>query len=499
MEGLPEALYSAAQTRDLDRRAARHPAMSGVSLMERAGAAAFDLLRRRWPRARRVTVVCGPGNNGGDGYVVARRVHEAGLTIKVMQPADGGRPGVDAAAARDRLVAAGIAVEPFQASLLAQADVIVDALFGTGLEREIRGEWCAAIEAINTCEVPVLALDIPSGLHADSGRILGVAVRAAATVGFIGLKTGMFTGCGREQCGDICFDQLGVPQEVIESTAPRALRITADSLRGLLPARARHAHKGDAGRVLVIGGRPGMGGAARLAGEAAYRAGAGLVTIASHPEHAACLNVARPELIVHGISAASELRALMDRADVIAIGPGLGQDSWARELWAAVQDSRVPLVVDADALNLLAADPFARDDWVMTPHPGEAGRLLECSTGDIEADRFAALQAVTGRFGGVCVLKGSGTLVADVRRAPVWLCDSGNPGLASAGTGDVLTGVIAGLLAQGLAPVDAARLGVWCHASAADDASAAAGGERGMLAGDLFSHIRWRVNAVADR
>ncbi len=497
MEELPEALYSAAQTREFDRRAVRHLAMSGDPLMERAGAAAFDLLRRHWPRARRLAVICGPGNNGGDGYVVARRAHEAGLTPNVMQCADGTRPGADAGSARDRLVAAGIAIQPFQASLLAQCDVIVDALFGTGLDREIHGEWRAAIEAINACAVPVLALDIPSGLHADSGRILGVAVHATATIGFIGLKTGMFTGSGREQCGDICFDQLGVPPEVIEGTVPRALRITADSLRGLLRVRPRNANKGDSGRVLIVGGQPGMGGAARLAGEAAYRAGAGLVTIATHPEHAACLNVARPELIVHGLSGAKELRALMGRASVIAVGPGLGQSLWAKELWAAVQDSDVPLVVDADALNLLAADPFARDGWVITPHPGEAGRLLGCNAEDIQADRFAALQAATGRFGGVCVLKGSGTLVADARPGPVWLCDSGNPGLASAGTGDVLTGVIAGLLAQGLTLVDAARLGVWCHASAADDACAGAG-ERGMLAGDLFLHIRSRVNAVAD-
>jgi len=493
MEELPEALYTAAQTREIERRATQHPVVSGELLMERAGAAAFDLLRRRWPRAHRIAVVCGPGNNGGDGYVLARSAHEAGMAPWVMYVGDIERLRADAAGARDRLVAAGVAIHPFRAPDLARAEVVVDALFGTGPEREVQGEWREVIEAVNGCGAPVLSLDLPSGLHADSGRIFGVAVHAAATIGFIGLKAGMFTGYGREQCGDICFDALGVQPQALAGITPLARRITIASLRGLLRPRPRHANKGDAGHVLVIGGQPGMGGAPRLAGEAAYRVGAGLVTIATHPEHAAYLNGACPELLVHGVSGASELRVLIARADVIAVGPGLGQNAWARDLWAAVQDSRLPLVVDADALNLLATDPIVRDDWIVTPHPGEAGRLLGCGAHDIQADRFTAARTVIDRFGGVCVLKGSGTLVASAAPACIWLCDHGNPGLASGGTGDVLTGVIAGLRAQGLAAADAARLGVWCHAYAADEVSAD-GGERGLLASDLLPRLRALVN-----
>lgn len=496
MDHLPEALYGAAQTREIDRRAARYPAMADGKLMERAGAAAFELLRRIWPRERRVAVVCGPGNNGGDGYVLARRAYEAGLMPEVMYVGDIERLRGDAVGARDRLVAAGVPLQQFRAAGLAGVAVVVDALFGTGLEREVQGEWLEAINAVNGCGAPILSLDLPSGLHADTGRILGAAVRATSTIGFIGLKAGMFTGSGREQCGDIYFDGLGVPPEAFEGIPALARRITAESLHGLLRPRPRHAHKGDAGRVLVVGGQPGMGGAARLAGEAAYRVGAGLVTIATHPQHAAILSSARPELMVHAVSSVRELRPLMAHASIIAVGPGLGQGDWAKELFAAVLESRHPLVVDADALNLLAANPVSRNDWIITPHPGEAARLLGCGVREIQTDRFAAAHAMANRFGGVCVLKGSGSLVASNAPASVWLCDGGNPGMASGGTGDVLTGVIAGLRAQGLAAVDAARFGVWCHARAGDEAGAAEG-ERGLMAGDLLPRVRSIVNSMA--
>ncbi len=497
MEDLPEALYSAAQAREIDRRAMLDRRPAAEPLMERAGVAVFDLLRRRWPRARRVAVVCGPGNNGGDGYVVARLAQAAGIAIQVMYPAKPGSLAGDAAGARERLLACGVSVQPLCAADLARADVVVDALFGTGLERTLQGEWRAAVEAINGCGLPVLSVDLPSGLHADSGRVLGGAVRAAATLGLICLKAGMFTGYGREYCGDILLDNLGVSAQSMAAVAPLARRISADSLRCLLRPRARHAHKGDAGRVLVVGGGPGMGGAVHLAGAAAYRAGAGLVTVATHPAHAACLNQARPELIVHGIDAGDRLRALLARADVIAVGPGLGQDAWARELWQVVRESHQHLVVDADALNLLAAAPAMRDNWILTPHPGEGGRLLGCSTDDVQNDRFTAVRGIVSRFGGVCALKGSGSLVAGGGDDPVWLCDRGNPGMASGGMGDVLTGIIAGLMAQGVAALDAARMGIWCHAAAADEASAL-GGERGLLAQDLLPRVRSLVNALVE-
>lgn len=491
---LPEALYTAAQTRELDRLAIEERRIPGATLMQRAGQAVFDVLRARWPRARRIAVVCGPGNNGGDGYVIARLAREQGLTVIALGLGAPEKIKGDAAAARKKAKSAGVAIRNFQADLLEGQDVIVDALLGTGLEREVDGEWRAAIEAINRSHAKLLSVDVPSGLNADTGRVMGAAVRAGTTVTFIGLKAGLFTGAGREHCGDVFFDNLGVPPDIYAAVPTAARRITEASLGGLLPRRRRDMHKGEAGHVLVIGGDRGMPGAACLAGEAAYRAGAGLVIVATHPGHAAHISAARPELIVHGVASAEELRPLIARADVIAVGPGLGRGEWGDALFGAALDTKLPMVVDADALNTLAADPLMHADWILTPHPGEAARMLGMSKEEIQADRFAAAHELVASFGGVCVLKGAGTLVASLYDGVVSVCDRGNPGMASAGMGDVLTGVIAGLRAQGLISPAAARLGVWTHAAAGDDA--AKGGEVGTLASDLFPHIRRHLNRL---
>ncbi len=494
MQPLPEALYDAAGSRALDRLAQDELRLPDGALMQRAGEAAFTLTRHRWPRARRIALVCGPGNNGGDGYVLARWLHAAGLSPRVVAVGEGSSKG-DAAAARAAFEGSGAPVEPFGRQILRDCEVVVDALFGTGLEREVEGEARAAIEAMNDCGRPVLALDLPSGLHADSGRILGVAVKADATLSFVALKAGQFTGCGPEHCGEIFYHSLGVPPALGARIAAPARRLTRAALHGVLARRPRHLHKGEAGRVLVIGGQPGMAGAARLAGEAAYRAGAGLVTVLTHPQHAASLNGARPELIVAAVAHGQEARAFFPQARVIAVGPGLGQGAWGGELWQAARATGLPLVVDADALRLLAADPERRADWVLTPHPGEASRLLGCSTAEVQHDRYAAARAIATRYGGVCVLKGCGTLIVQDAADGISVCDRGHPGMASGGVGDVLTGIIAGLLAQGLAPPDAARLAVWAHAGAGD-AVAARQGEIGLLASDLFDFLPAELRRV---
>jgi len=263
-------------------------------------------------------------------------------------------------------------------------------------------------------------------------------------------------------------------------------------MAALPPSRQRNAHKGHYGHVLVVGGDRGMSGAARLAGEAAARSGAGLVSIATRPEHAAMLSVTRPELMAHGVWDEHGLRKLLAGATVVAAGPGLGKSLWARTLLSVLLAEDRPMVVDADALNLLAQAPLRREHWVLTPHPGEAARLLGVSIEAVQADRFRAVVAIQARYGGVCVLKGAGSLVFPGAQQAVALCSAGNPGMASGGMGDVLTGMIAGLLAQGLAPRVAARLGVYLHAAAGDQA--AASGERGLLAGDLMPGLQRLVN-----
>jgi ADP-dependent NAD(P)H-hydrate dehydratase / NAD(P)H-hydrate epimerase len=489
---LPLSLYRAEQVRELDRIAIEEMGIPGITLMERAGEAAFEWLRSDWPRAQHIVVVCGPGNNGGDGFVLARLAREEGLDVRVLLVGEPESLRGDALLAAQGLQAAGLVPEPFEPARVAEADVIVDALFGTGLQREVTGAWRAAVEAMNAGS-PVLAIDIPSGLHADTGRALGVAVRARRTVSFIGLKQGLFTGDGPECRGRLAFADLQVPPATYDRLVPAARRVDPDEFAAWLSPRPRSAHKGRYGHVLIVGGDHGMGGAARMAAEGALRVGAGLVTVATREAHAAALTAVRPELMCRGVEGGPDLEPLLARASVIAIGPGLARGEWGRGLLAACLDTALPLVLDADALNLLAEAPHPRGDWVLTPHPAEAGRLLGHSAGEVQDDRFGALAALGERYRGTCVLKGAGSLIRDEQGA-VWVCDAGNPGMASGGMGDVLTGVIAGLAAQGLALGQAARAGVWLHAAAAD--MAARDGERGMLAMDLMPHLRRLANRV---
>ena len=485
---LPSALYRAEQVRAMDRFAIDTLGIPGIDLMERAGKAAFRILTAQWPGIQRLAVLCGAGNNGGDGYILARLARESGLDVRACSLAPIERLRGDALTACRSWQASGGAILEYGGNRFEEVDLVVDALLGTGLDRPVSGQYAAAIEAVNRFHGPVLALDIPSGLHADTGRRLGNAVEADGTVTFIGLKQGLFTGEGPDCSGTISFSSLGVPPEVQRSEQPSALLSTRSG--AVFPPRRRSAHKGHFGHVLVIGGDAGFSGAARLAAEAAARVGAGLVSVATRAAHAALINLTRPELMSHGIETAKDLDALRRRASVLAVGPGLGQSPWAVDLFEAVCKYDLPMVVDADALNLLAKMPACRNDWILTPHPGEAARLLQTGVAEIQRDRFAAVKALQARYGGVCVLKGAGSLICD--EAAITVNITGNPGMASGGMGDVLSGIVAGLIAQGLDPADAARAAVALHGAAAD--RAATDGERGMLAGDLMHHLRALVN-----
>lgn len=492
---LPTALYRAAEVRELDRQAIEVFGMPGGELMERAGRAACRILRETWPAARRIAIVCGSGNNGGDGFVLARYAHMDGLEVRLLASSAPERLRGDARAACEKFLAAGGALQPWNAAALEGAEVVVDALLGTGLDRPVADDLRSVIEAINGHPAPRLAIDIPSGLNADTGEIMGCAVQADVTVTFVGLKRGLFTGEGRRCSGAIHYHDLGVPQQIFGAVAPSAERVDLQALHHLLRPRPRSAHKGLFGHVLVVGGDHGYAGAVRMAGEAAARVGAGLVSIATRAQHLPAVVAARPELMVHAVEKATDLNVLLERATVVAIGPGLGQSKWSGAMLSRVLDARLPLVVDADALNLIARDPVRRADWILTPHPGEAARLLGCDSRAVQADRFAAAAQLESRYGGVIVLKGSGTIVTAEKGLPA-VCSDGNPGMASGGMGDVLTGIIAGLLAQGIPLTAGARLGVALHAAAAD--CAAGRGERGLLASDLFRWIRRLANPHPD-
>ncbi len=485
---LPAELYTAAQVRELDRLAIERQGIPSLTLMERAGADALDALTGRYPGAGNLVVLCGGGNNAGDGYVLARLARQAGLEVRVIALVEPGRLKGDAAASAQKYLQTG-SVEA--ALALEGADIIVDALLGSGLNRPVEGSFAEAIELINAASAPVFALDIPSGLNGDTGVCLGSAVRADATITFIGLKRGMFTAEGPEFCGEILFSDLGTPAGMHAAIDAEARLIRHEEVMLNLRARPRDAHKGRYGHVLVIGGDYGYQGASILAGSAAARAGAGLVTVATRPEHARTIPLFRPELMTAAATAARDLDALLDRVSVVAIGPGLGQSDWAISLLAKVLQTRLPLVVDADALNLLALEPLRRENWVLTPHPGEAARLLGITSTEVQTDRFAAVASLRDRFGGTVALKGAGSLVAGAT-GPIRLNRTGNPGMAGGGMGDVLTGVIAGLVAQGMEPDVATVAGVYLHGYAADQC--AGEGERGMLAGDLLPVIRSLVN-----
>ena len=493
MRELPVELYRAAQVRELDRIAIQERGIPGYTLMTRAGAAALEWLRQRWPKARRIVVVCGGGNNGGDGYVVARLARQVGFDARVLAVAEPGALRGDAQTAWQDAQAVETPISPFHASSLDKADLIVDALLGTGLEREVSGLWQEAIAAINASASDTLALDVPSGLHADTGVILGAAIQAAATITFVGLKQGLFTGQGPACCGEVRFADLGVPPDLYTALHPACWRYAGDDLASWLPRRSRSTHKGNFGHVLVVGGDLGMAGAARMAAEAAGRCGAGLVSVATRAVHAGLQAAFCPEVMFHGVETAAQLEPLLDRATLVAVGPGLGRGDWGRALWTAVLACDKPLVVDADALNLLAIEPVFHERWILTPHPGEAARRLKMIPAQVEADRFAAVEELALRFGGVAVLKGAGSLIASKADGLVALCATGNPGMASAGMGDVLTGVITALVAQGLPLFAAARTGVYLHGQAGDQA-AQIDGERGLRATDLLPFLRRLVN-----
>lgn len=489
MAALPTVIYSVEQIRALERIVIER-GISSYTLMSRAGDAAFKEMREAWPTARQVALVCGGGNNAGDGYVLARLALRSGLVIKVIAMVAIEQLQGDARRAAEEFIASGGRTSMWSPSVLERSDVIVDAIFGTGLSREISEPFAAVIRCINASGKPVLSLDVPSGLDADTGRVLGIAVKATRTVTFVGLKLGFYVGMGMEHVGSLACDDLSTAP-FAHTVTEIAHRMTRDDVKSLVRPRARLAHKGTSGHVLIIGGDAGMAGAVRLAGEAAIRVGAGLVSIATRSAHVAAIVSARPELMVHGVDVTADFEHLMERADVIAIGPGLGRSDWARELLQVVLASMKPVVADADALNLLAAMPAVRPHWIVTPHPGEAARLLQMDTAAIQRDRLLSAKKIAERFACVAVLKGAGTIVVDAAGTPA-ICDIGNPGMATAGTGDALTGIIASFVAQGLALPDAARAGVFVHAEAGD--RAARKGERGMIASDLIAELRDVVN-----
>ena len=489
---LPRYLYLADQVREFDKLFIETHKIPAIVLMKRAGRAAFNLLEKLFPHGS-ITVLCGAGNNAGDGFVVAALAAQAKRDVQVLYVSAPQDLRGDAFKTYQYAKQEGVKILPYStgaASHLPDGCVIVDALVGIGLNGELRANIQDIIKEVNETGLPVLALDVPSGLCANTGRTLGETIRAVATITFIGCKAGLLTGRAPAFTGDVYFDDLGAPRSLYSAFSPAAFTVDYDSLKGQLPLKEADAHKGLYGHVLIVGGDNGMGGAAIMAAEAAAMAGAGMVSLATQPAHVVAALVRKPEVMSSGVDAASQLLPLLERPTVIAAGPGLGQSSWSEQLLQQVLKTDKPLVLDADALNLLAErlDKYAkRGNWVLTPHPGEAARLLHTSVAVIQQNRFEAVAEIQRIYGGVVVLKGAGTLICDGMTTIV--AKVGNPGLATAGSGDVLTGVIAALIGQGLDLSTAAQMGVCVHGEAGD-MLAAEHGQFGLAASDLAPLVR---------
>ena len=522
VDSLPENLYTASQVRSLDDLAIREQGIPGLILMKRAGRALLVSAQAHWADINQLAIFCGSGNNGGDGYMVGALAIERGYVVQLIETSPERLRG-DALRAREFALSAGIVPQHAdqwlrQPELCAQT-LVIDALLGIGFAGVVRPLFERLIETINHSSAPVLSVDIPSGLNADTGAMGGNAVRADRTLTFIGAKLGLFTGSGRACAGEIDFDALGIDSSLYNRLVPAANKLSLSKCLQHLPARRMDDHKGKFGSVVVIGGDRGFGGAALMAAQAAARMGAGRVSVVTRAEHIPAFLSRCPELMV--IDAANLLvyRQLLSQASVLVVGPGLGTEAWGQRLLLEALDSNKPMVVDADALNLLGTGRFdkylPRPDWITTPHPGEAARLLSCTTAEVNANRPGALIELRGKLGGVQLLKGSGTLILsdsqnsadDTARNPgqiampdvesgvgeLSLCAYGNPGMASGGMGDVLAGILGALVAQGMPHLAAANLGSCLHARAADQL-AERFGPRGLLAADLIDVARTLLN-----
>lgn len=485
---IPHSIWPAEDLKRAEKEAADSFGITLYELMLRAGEAAFTVARQQYPDTRCWLVLCGHGNNGGDGYVVARLAAAAGIQVTLLALESNKPLPEEAAQARDAWLNAGGVIHAPDILWPEQVDLIIDGLLGTGLNCAPRDNVAQLIDHVNAHPAPVLALDIPSGLNAQTGAAPGAVIHAHHTLTFIALKPGLLTGKARDVVGQLHHHALGL-ESWLNGQETALTRFDASQLYRWFTPRRPTSHKGDHGRLLIIGGDHGTAGAIRMAGEAALRAGSGLVRVLTRSENIAPLLTARPELMVHELTSAS-LDESLQWADVVVIGPGLGQQEWGKKALQKVENFRKPMLWDADALNLLAINPDKRHNRVLTPHPGEAARMLNCSVAEIESDRLLAAQRLVKRYAGVVVLKGAGTVIANAE-GEMGIVDAGNAGMASGGMGDVLSGIIGALLGQKLTPWDAACAGCVAHGAAADRL-AAQFGMRGMLATDLFTAL-WRV------
>lgn len=527
-------LVTGKQMAAIDRYAIEKMGVPGLDLMERAGQAVFESFCRMPETPKKITVVCGKGNNGGDGFVVARLLEARGIPVSVFLVGEREAVKGDARTNLERAAERGIpiheiqdqpvgaqCVEPLLKRLtdeLASSDGIVDALFGTGIQGAVRGLAAQVIERINDSARPVVAVDLPSGVDADTGNVAGPCVRAHHTVTFGLPRVGHAFYPGKAYCGALEIADIGFPPKAVEAVVgvqcfePSLEWINRDEVAAILPCRAPDAHKGDCGQVVVIAGSVGLTGAAALTSEAALRTGSGLVTLGVPESLNDILEVKLTEVMTRplpevrkprclSLRAVGEIRRLIERADCVAIGPGLGTHRETVELVGRIVGAAtIPLIIDADGLNALSKNPTplktTASDVVITPHPGELSRLTGGTIADIRRDPIRAAVEAATEFGVTVVHKGAPAVIA-TKTGQVYVNATGNAGMATGGSGDVLTGIIASLIGQGLPPEAAAWSGVFLHGLAGDLARDQKG-EPGMIAGDIVACIPGALRKIRE-
>lgn len=485
-------LYRAESIRKHELKAGELVGIDADELIQRAGQASYDELQKYYAESDNLLVLVGSGHNAADGFVLAGIALQAGkeVTLCAVKPAKELSPNVEKA--KQFFLRSGGAVHEFAEWQLNSADVIIDAMVGTGVDGPVHSTLAAIISAVNHANIPVVSLDVPSGLQASTGAVLGPCIRADLTITFVAIKTGLVTGEGKDYVGKLVLAPLGLSTALPEVAKANASFHYVSDFKGL-PKRRMNTHKGQNGRLLCIGGNEGMSGAIRMSSEAALRTGTGLVKCFVHPQSRVQISSGLPELMV----ITQQLTAALEWANAIVIGPGLGTDQWGQDTFSEVvafcQQHDKPLVMDADALTLLSTTSSfpSLERLVITPHSGEAARLLNLSVQDLDADRFNSARQCAQRYDAICVLKGAGTIIDNGKA--VGVCAHGNPGMATAGMGDVLTGTLGSMIAQKLSIDEAVRYGVCVHARAADRI-AEQYGERGILATDLIPELRLIIN-----
>ncbi len=458
-------LYHREAVYRLDRQAMTLDAQPPCQLMARAARAAWNALTERWPEAHDLLILTGPGNNGGDAFALGTLALRARLNPRLIQLGGLDRQSSEAAACREDYLRHGGVMEAWQGELPV-ADVIVDGLLGIGLNKPLRDDWLRFIEAVNAHPAPVLSIDIPSGLHAETGRPLPEAVRAALTVTFIARKAGLYLADGPDCCGELLFDDLGLSRAARASESPALNLLQSADLHRPEPRR-RNSHKYDYGSVLVIGGDRTLAGAALLAGQAALKAGVGLVRLCVHPDAVGSQLARAPELMCCGWD---ELEHHLPRASHLIVGPGLGRGNQAQALLHRLQDVDTPMLIDADALQPEYVAGLSGRPLLLTPHAGEAARMLGSDSDAVQDDRLAAVHALVDRYRATVLLKGQDSLIGQPQATPLLMAE-GMPGMATAGMGDLLSGLTAGLWAQGMDPLDAAATAAFWQARAARHAA----------------------------